>query len=112
MAPTRQYFKFVFASFLGKRCRILFKFNSSTCHLGKESLDSSVTRLGDFGNAWAKKFNTIVAQILGNFCALLRTITFYVKTAVTAFCTTFEKKLATFYSNNLVTLLARDSSNV
>ena len=55
-----------------------------------------MTRLGDFSKFLVTNFNTKVAQIFG---AILKGVTFYVKTAVVTFWGSLRGKLATFYFN-------------
>ena len=59
-------------------------------------LPSSVTRMGNFWKDSGTNFLSTVAQIFVNLWALLKNITFYVKTVVTAFWTTFGTNWATF----------------
>ena len=57
----------------------------------------SVTSLGYFWKVLVTIFLTKVAQIFGDFWAILKNITFKVKTNVATFWATFGKIWATFY---------------
>ena len=63
------------------------------------SMESSVTRLGDFWKFVAIKFLTKVAQIIGNFLGYFENHHSYLKTADANFWATFGNIWATFYSN-------------
>ena len=56
-----------------------------------------------------QNFHEKLSQILGDFCAHLKSIIFYIKTAVATFCATFAKKIGELLFQHLVTRLHQKS---